>query len=235
VSAAACRIRTVTRNELPSGAAYTADRAAALAGVPLSTLHYWSRSGIWVPSVSSTRVKRWSYSDLLALRLIDWLRRDKPDLKLAKTSMAKIRGALAAVEKLGDRLREHSVTVWVDPVGGLVVDVEGEVFVPLSRGLAQGLAHLEGLNLVEAWQGDGGVIGPHLFEPRATLRIIPGKLSGEPHVVDTRIPTKMLSTLRTRGLEVPGIIELYPRLTQENVEEAIALEGQLERNLRAVA
>jgi uncharacterized protein (DUF433 family) len=45
----------------------------------------------------------------------------------------------------------------------------------------------------------------------------------------------MLSTLRTRGLEVPAIIELYPRLTQENVEEAIALEGQLERNLRAVA
>jgi uncharacterized protein (DUF433 family)/DNA-binding transcriptional MerR regulator len=225
----------VTRNELPSGAAYTADRAAALAGVPLSTLHYWSRSGIWVPSVSSTRVKRWSYSDLLALRLIDWLRRDKPDLKLPKTSMAKIRSALAAVEKLGDRLRQHHVRVWVEPVGGLVVDVEGEVFVPLSRGLAQGLAHLEGLNLVEAWQGDRGVVGPHLFEPRATLRIIPGKLSGEPHVVDTRIPTKMLSTLRTRGLEVPAIIELYPRLTQENVEEAIALEGQLERNLRAVA
>jgi hypothetical protein len=148
----------VTRNELPSGAAYTADRAAALAGVLLSTLHYWSRSGIWVPSVSSTRVKRWSYSDLLALRLIDWLRRDKPDLKLPKTSMAKIRSALAAVEKLGDRLRQHHVRVWVEPVGGLVVDVEVEVFVPLSRGLAQGLAHLEGLNLVEAWQGDRGVV-----------------------------------------------------------------------------
>ena len=94
---------------------------------------------------------------------------------------------------------------------------------------------MEGLNLIEVWQGDRGVVGPHLFEPCATLRIIPGKLSGEPHVVDTRIPTKMLSTLRTRGLEVPAIIELYPRLTQENVEEAIALEVQLERNLRAVA
>ena len=34
---------------------------------------------------------------------------------------------------------------------------------------------------------------------------------------------------------MPAIIELYPRLTQENVEEAIALEVQLERNLRAVA
>jgi uncharacterized protein (DUF433 family) len=86
------------------------------------------------------------------------------------------------------------------------------------------LAHGEGIPL------NGG-------DPRVGLpsRIIPGKLSGEPHVVDTRIPTKMLSTLRTRGLEVSAIIELYPRLTQENVEEAIALEVQLERNLRAVA
>ncbi len=235
VSALACRIRQVTIRAFPAGAAYTADRAAALAGIPLSTLHYWARKEIWIPSVSSTTVKRWSYSDLLALRLINWLRRDKPDLKLPKTSMAKIRGALAAVERLGDRLREHSVKVWVDPKGGLVVKAEDEVFVPLRRGLAQALTHLEGLDLVEAWQGENGVVGPHLFEPRSTLRIIPGKLSGEPHVVDTRIPTTMLSSLRTRGLEVDAIIELYPRLTHQNVEEAIALEVQLDRNLRAAA
>src|SRR5207245_660350 len=111
----------------------------------------------------------------------------------------------------------------------------GEVFVPLSRGLAQVLVHLEGLDLVQAWRGGNGVIGPHLFEPRPTLRIIPGKLSGEPHVVDTRIPTKMLASLRTRGLEIEAIIDLYPRLTRQNVEEAIALEVQLERNLRAAA
>lgn len=225
----------MTFKEFPAGAAYTADRAAALAGIPLSTLHYWSRSGIWVPSVSTIKVKRWSYSDLLALRLIDWLRRDKPDLKLPKTSMAKIRGALAVVERLGDKLRTHSVKVWVDPNGSLVIDAEGEVFVPLSRGLAQMLAHREGLDLVDVWQGSRGVVGPHLFEPGPTLRIIPGKLSGEPHVVDTRIPTKMLSSLRVRGLEVGAIIELYPRLTRQNVDEAIALEVQLERNLRAAA
>jgi uncharacterized protein (DUF433 family) len=188
-----------------------------------------------MPSVSSAKVKRWSYSDLLALRLIDWLRRDKPDLQLPKTSMTKIRGALAAVEHLGDRLRDQRVKVWVEPAGRLVVDIEGEVFVPLNRGLAQGLAHLGGLNLIDAWQGARGVVGPDLVEPRASLRIIPGKLSGEPHVVDTRIPTKMLSALRQRGLGVTAIIELYPRLTQENVEEAIALEVQLERNLRAAA
>jgi uncharacterized protein (DUF433 family) len=225
----------VTARELPVGAAYTADRAAALAGIPLSTLHYWARNEIWVPSVSSTRVKRWSYSDLLALRLIDRLRRDKPDLKLPKTSMARIRFALAAMDRLGDRLRLHSVKVWADPRGGLVVDAGGEVFVPLRRGLGQALAHLEGLDLVEVWKGGEEVIGPHLFEPRSTLRIIPGKLSGEPHVVDTRIPTKMLSSLQERGLAVDAILDLYPRLTPQNVDEAIGLEVQLERNLGAAA
>src|SRR6266568_463543 len=147
---------SVTLNELPSGAAYPADRAAALAGVPVSTLHYWSRAGIWLPSVSSVRVKRWSYSDLLALRLIDWLRRDKPDIKLPKTSMAKIRGALAALDRWGDRLRTNAVRVRVDPRGGLVIEAEGEVFVPLGRGLAQAVALREGLDLVDVWRGSNG-------------------------------------------------------------------------------
>ena len=231
----ACTIQPVTAREMPTGAAYTADRAAALAGVPLSTLHYWARTEIWVPSVSSLRVRRWSYSDLLALRLIDWLRRDKPDLKLPKTSMSKIRGALAAVDELGDRLGDRSVKVKVDRTAGLVIDVDGEVFVPLRGGLGQGLAHLGGRDLVEAWPGMEGLVGPHLFEPRPTLRIIPGKLSGEPHVVYTRIPTRMLASLEHRGLAVDAIVELYPRLTRQNVDEAIALEVQLERNLRAAA
>jgi hypothetical protein len=60
-----------------SRGAYPADRAAALSGVPLSTVHYWSRNGVLVPSVSAERVKLWSYADLLALRTIYWLRHEK--------------------------------------------------------------------------------------------------------------------------------------------------------------
>jgi uncharacterized protein (DUF433 family) len=117
----------------------------------------------------------------------------------------------------------------------LVIEAEGETFVPLSKGLAQMLAHREGFDLVDVWEGGKGVIGPHLLQPRPTLRIIPGKLSSEPHVVDTRIPTKTLASVSAKGIDVDAIIELYPRLTRQNVEEAIALEEQLERNLRAAA
>lgn len=33
--------------------AYTADRAAALSGVPKSTIHWWARHDVLVPSVSA--------------------------------------------------------------------------------------------------------------------------------------------------------------------------------------
>lgn len=216
-------------------AAYPAGRAASLAGVPLSTLHYWSRHGIWTPSVSMIRPRRWSYADLLALRLIDWLRRDKPSVQVPRTSMAKIKQALAVVEDIGEQLMERSVTVSVDKRGGVVLRVRGEVFVPLPRGLVQGLMDLGEIDLVEAFHGHGGIMGPHLTQPRPTLRIIPGKLSGEPHVVDTRIPTSAVAALAASGLGPSDVVALYPDLTLDNVEEAIDLEGQLERNLHPVA
>jgi hypothetical protein len=45
----------------PLLAAYDAPRAASLAGVPRSTLYYWARVGIWMPTVSRSRQMRWSY------------------------------------------------------------------------------------------------------------------------------------------------------------------------------
>jgi MerR HTH family regulatory protein len=61
----------------PARGAYTADRAAALSGVPKSTVHYWARREILVPSISPERVKLWSYPDLMGLRIIYWLRHEK--------------------------------------------------------------------------------------------------------------------------------------------------------------
>jgi DNA-binding transcriptional MerR regulator len=60
--------------------AYPADRAAALSGVPKATIYYWARNEVLSPSVSPTRVRLWSYSDLLGLRTIAWLRATKKSL-----------------------------------------------------------------------------------------------------------------------------------------------------------
>ncbi|MGH2663739.1 MAG: DUF433 domain-containing protein [Actinomycetota bacterium] len=220
-------------SDLPAGAAYTADRAAALAGIPKSTLHYWDRSGIWAPSISRTKIKRWSFADLLALRLIDWLRHDKPEEKIPKTSMRKIRQALSTVEAFGERVEDRSVKVSVDHSGRVVLNVQGHAVVPLGHGFAQSLTDPAGLDLVDEWKVHKAVRGPHLFQPRPSLRIIPGKLSGVPHALGTRIPSRMVWSLRRQGFETGDIIELYPRLTPESVEDAIDLEDELERNLTA--
>ena len=82
---------------MQSTGAYAADRASALSGVPKSTIHYWARTELLVPSVSRSKVKLWSYADLMGLRIIYWLRQQKTDVAGAEvpaTSMRAIRRAL---------------------------------------------------------------------------------------------------------------------------------------------
>src|SRR3569832_708378 len=83
--------------------AYTADRAAALSGVPKSTIHWWARNDILVPQVSSTKVKLWSYADLMSLRVIYWLRRKKTTetgTEIPPSSMGAVRRALKFLAEL---------------------------------------------------------------------------------------------------------------------------------------
>jgi len=74
------------------GGAYAADRAAALSGVPKSTVHYWARNGHLIPSVAQ-KPRLWSFTDLLALRTIYWLRQPKQafDIGVPATSMPLVR------------------------------------------------------------------------------------------------------------------------------------------------
>lgn len=214
--------------------AYTTDRAAGLAGVPLSTLHYWTREGIWTPSISATKVKLWSFSDLLGLRLIDWLRQDKEDIRLPRSSMTKIRRALSSTESFGERLAERTLEVLVDAKGGIVLGEGDGLFIALKGGALQSMIDSR-IDLIDAYQSRSGINAPHLSTPRSTLRIVPGKLSGEPHVAGTRIETRVIAALRSRGFDASRVRELYPVLTEENIDEAFDLEDQLARAIRPVA
>lgn len=217
----------------PLAAAYPADRAAALAGVPKTTLYYWARTGLVEPGVSRTRVKWWSYSDLLVLRLVEWLRKDKPDLRLPRSSMREVRLAVESTQDIGEQLRSGRLVVHVRRAGGgLVLQTGEDLFVPLATNLVQGLLDTE-VDLVSSFEAFRGIVGPDLAEPRPSLRIIPGKLSGEPHVAGTRIGTKALAALGSRGFDAERIAELYPDVTSTSIHEALDLEEQLHRNLRA--
>jgi len=106
--------------------AYTAERAAALSGVPWSTVHYWARNSILVPSISAARVKLWSYTDLMGLRTIYWLGKRKARAEgwhVPASTMNAVRRALAALEDL-------DLELWTEDGGPSVrVDPGGRIFI----------------------------------------------------------------------------------------------------------
>lgn len=205
---------------------YSADRAAALAGVPESTLYYWARKEIYVPSASPFKVKRWSFLDLLAVRAIYWLRQDKP--RAARTTMRNVREALEKAAEIQIPFGELN----------LLVDSRGRVHfrrtdsLQLAGGQAVLEDPLEELNLLTEYRV-AGVWGPDLRAPKPGLRIIPGKLTGEPHVSQTRVATVQLWSLHLQGFDTARIQRLYPILLQrpDAIDESISLEQQLAANV----
>ncbi len=213
----------------PTGA-YSADRASALSGVPKSTIHYWARTEVLLPSVSAEKVKLWAYADLMALRVIYWLRQRKTDqvgAEIPATSMRAIRRALRRLSALDEPLwHPEQTSIWVAGDGEIHVrgpagpeNLAGQTLVP------------DAINLIAPFPTREGLRGPDLAMPRSEIRILPGRLSGSPHVVHTRLETRALFALHRDGLESLAIRTLYPYVSEKQLDEAIDLESQLEANL----
>lgn len=219
-----------------SSGAYTGDRAAALSGVPASTVHYWAREDILQPSVvSSGRGKLWSFADLMALRIIYWLRRPPgatsvgPDKDIPATSMAAVRRALSM-------LGSPEEPIWSPATGARVlVDRTGALFVSQGDGLARDDGQVvmgEVLDVIRPFESAEGLHGPDLLRPRPRLAIVPGKLSGSPHVAGTRLETQALWALSSSGVDDEAILSLYPFIDRGELDDALSLERQLDQNLR---
>lgn len=208
---------------------YEAPRAAALSGVPVSTIYYWARTGVVDPSVSPAKPKRWSYADLIGLRIVYWLRHPKlhESEPVSASPMSDVRRALAELADLG-------LDIWSSgyemPRTPLRVDRSGKVYV--DTGSMVETTHREGvleetLDLLGPFEVDGGR-GPDLVQPRPHLRIVPGKVSGEPHLDHSRITTQAVSALYERFGDLGKVISFYPDIAPQAISEAIDLEHQLQ-------
>jgi uncharacterized protein (DUF433 family) len=89
----------------------------------------------------------------------------------------------------------------------------------------------DAIDLIAPFTTQEGLRGPNLMAPRPQLRIVPGRLSGSPHVVHTRLETRALFALHRDGLAATAIHTLYPFVTETQLAEALDLERQLEANL----
>jgi uncharacterized protein (DUF433 family) len=220
----------------PRGA-YTGDRAAALSGVPLSTVRWWAKHGILVPSVSQTRVMLWSYADLMQLRVIHWLRQPKvgkDEREIPATTMNAVRRARAKLASL-------DLELWTEDEGPSVrVDHRGEVWIATEPSLERaednqrvlgGTDHDDTiLEILAPFQTSSGR-GPDLVCPRPQLRIVPGKLGGSPHIQRTRVESQAVGALTASGLPTAKIYQLYPEVDHPALDQAIDLERQLAGNL----
>jgi uncharacterized protein (DUF433 family) len=218
-----------------SRGAYTADRAAAISGVPRSTVHYWASHGVLIPSISPTRVKLWSYTDLLGLRTIYWLRQRK----LTNEGRDVPRTAMPAVRRALQTLSQLDLDLWTeDGRPSVRVDPSGEIFIDTDEGpeTLEGERPLDPdmFDLIAPFEAHMAR-GPDLQSPRPNLRIVPGKLSGSPHIAHSRIETLAVAALAHRGYDTEKIERLYPNVNPIAFAEAVDLERQLSDNLRAAA
>lgn len=216
---------------MPLGGAYSAERAAALSGVRKSTVHYWARKGYLVPSVSAERVKLWSFADLMALRTIYWLRQPKTGAdgrEIPRSKMPMIRQAIVRLRDLDPELfdgERPNVALTAD--GQVLLDRAGR---PLEAIDGQ-LVERRVIDVLAPFSTLEGLRGPDLSAPRPHLRIVPRKLSGAPHVLDTRVETQAIQALATRGYPLEKILDMYSFLTAVQVRESIELEDQLADNI----
>jgi uncharacterized protein (DUF433 family) len=217
----------VARSVLAFEGSYPAARAAALAGVPLSTVYHWARRGVVAPSVSAEREKLWSYADLMALRIVSWLRhpKDVEGAGVPGSPMQQVRRAL-------ERLDLAGLDLW-DPMSEtgspLLVDRTGRIYIATVDALidAAGASLLDvGLDLLGPFVG-GQAHGPDLRRPRPSLRIVPGKCAGEPHLEGSRVTTVSIKALFDRGFDDDAIARLYPDLDRRGLSDAVELEHDL--------
>jgi len=200
---------------------YDGHRAAALAGVPYSTLQYWAREGVVTPSISPERVRLWAWLDLVKLRAVTCLR------KQWGVTMPKVRDALTFIEAEGLGHLPLDQVLLVSKGGGMFVTVNGKTY---QVDAGHQMAAREVLNLVSPFG-----TGPDLRQPRPALRIIPGKVSGEPHVAETRITSLNVYALHCSGYATGDILRLYPDLTAAAIDQAVDLELGLHRPAVGIA
>lgn len=210
---------------------YDATRAAALSGVPKTTVYYWATHGVVMPSISPVREKLWSYSDLLALRIVSWLRHAKHEEAgepLLASPMPRVRQALALIDEIGLELwwrapdDEHDSPLLVDASGNIYVRDGDQVF-NLDR--QPTLLPERSPGLTAPFTAAGGD-GPDLRIPRPHLRIVPAKVTGEPHIEHSRVTTQTVAALASRGYSSEQIAAMYD-LVPVAISESIDLEQQL--------
>jgi uncharacterized protein (DUF433 family)/DNA-binding transcriptional MerR regulator len=189
--------------------------AAALSGATHSQLRHWraGRTGpLLAPEIGSSPRALYSFRDLLALRTFVHLREH--------ASLQKIRAAIGNLQALGEAEHLASYRLVSDSQGNIQAITDKEA---LNLGKSPGQRQLLVVigEVIEPFPVRGGLIVPHLLQPRDHLAVDPGTLGGVPVIDGTRVPYDAVASLMRDGVPPEKIAAYYPAVSPEAARDAL--------------
>lgn len=206
--------------------AFTVEQAARVTGVSERRIRYWDTTGVLVPSLAygnrrSPFGRIYAFRDLVGLRTLGELR-DRCGFSHQR------------LRTVGEWLARHDDAPWSslrffverdrisfrDPTNGLVVATEppGQAAIPFDLAEIARQTEAAASKLARRRPDEIGEITRHRHV-----------LGNAPVLVGTRIPTAAVWDFHRAGYDAAAIVREYPRLTERDVERAIAFEQARQR------
>ncbi len=208
---------------------YSTPQVSRLARIPLRTLYDWKSRGIIKPSIQLMDndlvvLDGYSYANLTIIKILRALREDQIDLSSAGIALRHLwerlgppsRGwADTHVYLVGKRIYAEKQDEWETTAATQFGQkVETRLFGDLFHELKE-------------QEEEGSILVPRDFQ--AFVEINPAIMGGQPVVRGTRIPTSILSILKSKGKSIKELVWLYRPIPKRSIEKAIGYEEFLDR------
>lgn len=164
----------------------------------------------------------YSWSDIVALRSIVYLRQEK--------SLHKIRRAVATLRGLEAAEWEHlaryqlvstPTTIVVKTPSGQLLDLEHRPGTVLEEVLMA--------DVLEPFETREGTVVPAMRAPRPHLVIDPHLLGGYPVIAGSRVPFDLVAGLADDGAKPGEIVEMFPSVNKRAIRDAREFAHQVAR------
>lgn len=192
--------------------------ASVLSGASVDQLAYWRKPTrmalpLLVPETKRSGRYLYSWADVVALRSIVYLRQEK--------SLPRIRRAVELLRALESDQWEHLArytligtkqSILVRTPAGDLLDLEQQPATVVDEVLMA--------DVLDSFSTRDGRSVPALRKPRPMLTVDPYVLAGYPVIAGTRVPFDVVAGFADEGVPAAEIIEMYPSVKPESVEDA---------------